>query len=118
MNALAELLCPKCGSELGAFVVSKGLPCPKCKVFFKTAWGDFEHRGYCQYLMPVEGETASFEVCDCACHRAEGVYHIMPCCSPCPQCGKGIKRVFLKEHRARCKSEGLPKELGHLTEAL
>ena len=49
--------------------------------------------------------SSGFDVCDCDCHRHEGVMHCMPCCYPCPHCGRGIKTGLHKMHIESCEQE-------------
>lgn len=51
---LLEVVCPQCGSPLGAFDIRKGLPCEKCGIFFQTAWKLFEDGKRRQYLKQVD----------------------------------------------------------------
>lgn len=30
--------------------------------------------------------TSAIRVCNCQCHRYEGIYHVRPCCTQCPTC--------------------------------
>lgn len=53
-SMMTALVCPRCSSALGKFIVGKGLPCSACGIFFKTAWGKSEDGRYRQYLTPVD----------------------------------------------------------------
>jgi len=45
------------------------------------------------------------DTCICDCHRSEGVYHCMPCCYPCPHCGRRISTSSYPFHINSCKEE-------------
>ena len=43
------------------------------------------------------------EECHCGCHRPFAlVLHPLPCCSPCPRCGRNIARGFITKHLEHC----------------
>jgi len=42
--------------------------------------------------------------CVCPCHIDPiHVIHPVPCCAPCPYCGKKIARGLQKKHETHCK---------------
>jgi len=42
--------------------------------------------------------------CNCPCHKAPlSVVHPVPCCEPCPFCGKTVARGQLALHLDDCK---------------
>jgi hypothetical protein len=43
-----------------------------------------------------------FEICDCDCHRIEGMVHCAPCCYKCPHCGARIRTHCYDDHIKRC----------------
>ena len=43
--------------------------------------------------------------CSCDCHYTKSKKHIMPCCYQCAQCGKNIKKLFIKDHIKECEEE-------------
>lgn len=49
--------------------------------------------------------------CDCECHRHESVYHFMPCCSRCTECGQDDRKQFtmpIKSDEQASKPEMVP----------
>lgn len=49
--------------------------------------------------------NSGFDECDCSCHREAGVYHCMPCCHICPNCGRRINISSYPFHIDGCKEE-------------
>lgn len=47
----------------------------------------------------------SFDVCDCMCHRVEGMHHVVACCYTCPVCKLGIKKHAFESHIEVCKDD-------------
>jgi len=43
--------------------------------------------------------------CDCACHKNEGVFHVMPCCDNCPHCDKRIRNGWMDSHLQSCPNK-------------
>ena len=40
------------------------------------------------------------------CHKGGRLVHPVPCCEPCPYCGKMIARGLLNQHEPHCKEKG------------
>jgi|GEM_PF-1258408 len=44
--------------------------------------------------------------CDCPCHKAPlSLVHPIPCCSPCPHCGKAVANGMLAVHLKECDAD-------------
>lgn len=44
------------------------------------------------------------DTCTCPCHlHPDQVKHIMPCCQPCPNCGRNISVSWYAVHKDHCQ---------------